>query len=261
MQSVLRNLFVLSRPRFWLYVLGPFFLGSVAASLDVWMNPMFWVLFAYFLFPANVLLYGVNDYFDRDTDKYSSKKAGKEFVFSGGSWVLWAWGSSLVLGVVLAFVTHWSLLAYLALAVAYSAPPLRFKKRPVIDSLSNCLYVAPGVFAYLYFGDAAVNWSFVLAGCLWAAAMHLYSAVPDITADKKAGLKTTAVVFGAKSSLLLCALLWYGATVLTDLLVGYLYVLVAVLVYSRPEIVEKVYWYFPYLNGVVGFYLFISIIL
>lgn len=258
---VFADLFVMSRPRFWPYLLGPFVIGAFAASSAVWINPWFWVLFAYFLFPANVLLYGVNDYFDSDTDSYSSKKSGKEFVYDEESWVLFSWVLAFGIGVVLTVVTHWSLGVFLLLAIGYSAEPIRFKKRPFLDSLSNSLYVVPGVFAYLYFGFFPLDWSLVVAACAWSAAMHLYSAVPDISADKKAGLSTTAVVLGSRYSLVLCLLLWLVSVLLSGFWLGLIYVVLCVFVLFRLDLVDRVYWFFPAINLVVGFFLFVWVVI
>ncbi|SDX80283.1 prenyltransferase [Halopenitus persicus] len=74
----LRYLLVLSRPRFWFYLAGPVVVGTVygGGSAPELVAPTALVLFGYFLVPANVLLYGVNDRFDADIDAENPKKAG-----------------------------------------------------------------------------------------------------------------------------------------------------------------------------------------
>ena len=66
----LSYLVALSRPRFWFYLAGPVVVGvAVAAtSVDELFGSTAVALFAYFLLPANVLLYGVNDIFDAEVD-------------------------------------------------------------------------------------------------------------------------------------------------------------------------------------------------
>ena len=266
---VLSNLVVLSRPRFWLYLAGPFALGAAASGAVFWVDPVFWLLFLFFLFPANVLLYGVNDFFDRDTDKFSSKKSGREFVFSGESWVLWSWVSCLVLGLLVAWwFSSWLVLGFLFLAVFYSAPPLRFKARLLLDSWSNGLYVLPGFFSYVLFSGSLPAWWVVVGAWSWAASMHLFSAIPDIVADKKAGLSTTAVVVGRADALRLCSVWWllslacaaFSASWFSLLFVVYA-VFPLVLVGRSQAVVSEAYWYFPLFNGLVGFVLFWAFLL
>ena len=261
---VLSSLLLLSRPRFWLYLAGPFLLGAAASGVAFWFAPVFWLLFLFWLVPANVLLYGVNDYFDSDTDKFSSKKRGREFVFSGERWVLFAWVACLILGLVVAWLfSSWLVVAWLFLAVFYSAPPLRFKAVLLLDSLSNSLYVLPGFFAYVLFAGAWPAWWVVVGACAWAAAMHLFSAVPDIKADKKAGVRTTAVVLGSRQSLQVAAIWWLLALAAAGgsgswvSLVFLVYPLLALLLVGQSQkVVSRAYWYFPFLNAAVGFCLF-----
>ncbi|TKX77983.1 lycopene elongase, partial [Halorubrum sp. SD626R] len=69
--DLLRYLLVLSRPRFWLYLAGPVAVGVTYGIGDVsgLFTPVTVGLAAYFLVPANVHLYGVNDAFDADIDE------------------------------------------------------------------------------------------------------------------------------------------------------------------------------------------------
>ena len=64
------------RPRFWLYIFGPYLVGLAAgASSRVDFLRFDALLFGlYFLFPANLLIYGINDIFDFETDRRNPKK-------------------------------------------------------------------------------------------------------------------------------------------------------------------------------------------
>ena len=75
----LRYLLVLSRPRFWLYLAGPVAVGVTYGIGDVsgLFTPTTVALACYFLVPANVFLYGVNDVFDADIDELNPKKEGR----------------------------------------------------------------------------------------------------------------------------------------------------------------------------------------
>lgn len=76
--------------------------------------------------------------------------------------------------------------AFIVLGVGYSLKPLRFKSIPFLDSISNSFYIFPGVIGYMLAGGEILNRYAILGACARAMAMHAYSAVPDIEADKKA---------------------------------------------------------------------------
>jgi len=83
--STLVRLLRLSRPRFWLYLAGPVLVGlsfGADAIADL-AAPLSLALVAYFLLPANVFLYGVNDVFDADVDRENPKKDEKEVRYRG----------------------------------------------------------------------------------------------------------------------------------------------------------------------------------
>lgn len=270
----LSTLIKISRPRFWLYTAGSYWVGAIAGA-DQISDILTWnslVYLVYFVFFANVFIYGINDLFDEDTDVFNAKKEDKEHRLASpekNSLRLWVF-VSLALGVVLAFLapsgslqTLW--LGFLFLAGAYSATPFRFKARPFIDAASNIHYAVVGFIGYTYFaGHLPPVWAIVAAWC-WTAAMHIYSAVPDIAADTQAKLRTTAVVLGKNKALLFCALLWLGTTVSLWKggflwpwsLVTLIYVFSALyLVGKSDERIIKTYWYFPYINGLLGLILF-----
>ena len=126
----------MSRPRFWLYLAGPVVVGVAYAATTRWelFAPLAVALFAYFLLPANVFLYGVNDVFDADIDEENPKKDDREVRYRGDRLVPALVVATGLLG--LAFVPLLptagavAMVAFLVSAVEYSAPPLRFKTTP-----------------------------------------------------------------------------------------------------------------------------------
>jgi 4-hydroxybenzoate polyprenyltransferase len=92
----LHKLLQISRPRFWMYTVWPFLIGIAATwSVLTFFDKLQWSLAQgdtpwvigsvlaflvfltyvfYFLFPGNLLIYGVNDIADWDTDQYNTKK-------------------------------------------------------------------------------------------------------------------------------------------------------------------------------------------
>lgn len=271
--STLRRLVALSRPRFWMYLLGPYAVGLAAAGARP--GPVLLLLGAYLTLPANLLLYGVNDLFDRPTDRLNRKKGSYEALLDPSedrrlrrailltNLPFLALLPSLPLG-----ASAW-LVVFLVLGIGYSAPPLRFKERPGLDSLSNFLYAAPGFAGYTAAAEAAPAPSLVLAAALWCAAMHAYSAVPDIDADRAAGIRTIATRLGARGTLVACLVLWLGAAALLApwlpvlAVVGAIaYLLLAVaslraLGRARPSLFA-LYRAFPLVNTALGAALFFA---
>ena len=259
-----RYLLKLSRPRFWLYLAGPVVVGVVygASSVGDLFSPTALALFGYFLLPANVLLYGVNDVFDADVDTANPKKEGREVRYGGDRRVVAAVVATGLLGLLTFAVTPsvaWPWLAgFFLLAVEYSAPPFRFKTTPFLDSLSNGLYVLPGVAAYAAVAGTAPPLPAVVGGWLWTMAMHTFSAIPDIEPDRAAGIKTTATALGERLTYAYCAVVWALAALvfaLLDVRLGALlavYPVAVALVALSDVSVDRAYWWYPAINGVVG---------
>ncbi len=271
----LTTLLIISRPRFWLYAGGTFLVGAIAGSNTIYdlLNWQVILYFCYFIIPANIFIYGVNDLFDDDTDPYNEKKGQQEHLLQrpeSKALRLWVW-LCIVIGIILVILapnlpTQILISIFLFLAWAYSSEPLRFKSKPAIDAISNVHYAVIGFAGYaMLSGDWPPIWAVVAAWC-WTAAMHIFSAVPDIQADSQANLKTTAVVLGVKKSLLLCSVLWLGSTaalVVADFwlpwsaLLSLVYVAACLwLLPKSMEEIRKVYWYFPFINGLFGLLLF-----
>jgi lycopene elongase/hydratase (dihydrobisanhydrobacterioruberin-forming) len=262
----------ISRPRFWLYLGGTYLVGYAAGApnTSAFTAPIFWLLLAYFLLPANLFLYGVNDLADEDTDRANPKKGTREHLLQASERDVLAVTavSCAALGAALGWVAGRPagglMLAFLALGAAYSLPPPRLKARPVLDSASNVLYAVPGFLGFALAGGAWPPPAALLGAAAWTAAMHLFSAVPDIQADRSAGLATTATVLGPRGALAACTALWALAVGAAAVLLprpwlavpGLGYPLLPALLVVRPGLVERVYWAFPALNALAGFGLF-----
>ena len=254
----------LSRPRFWFYLAGPVVVGVAygAESPADLFAPIALALFAYFLVPANVFLYGVNDVFDADVDETNPKKDDREVRYTGDRTVIAAVLASglLALGFVpvLAPAALTVLALFVFLAIEYSAPPLRFKTTPLLDSISNGLYVLPGVIAYTAVAGELPPTAAVLGGWCWTMGMHTFSAIPDIEPDRAAGIRTTATALGERRTYGYCALCWLAAA----LAFSFVHVLLAVLLLAYPVLVfaiarssidvDRAYWWYPAVNTLVG---------
>jgi lycopene elongase/hydratase (dihydrobisanhydrobacterioruberin-forming) len=211
----------LSRPRFWFYLFGPFIVGVAAAynQLDFALFNTLTIVIAgiFFLFPANLLIYGVNDLFDYETDKHNPKKKDYETLIAPDSrkFFIKVLGAIVVPFVALLsylfvandiYVGVWALVGFIFFGVGYSAPPIRAKTKPFLDSFFNILYVFPGLIGYAIMTNAWPPLQIVIAATAWVMAMHAFSAVPDIASDKKAKISTIATALGKNSTIILCAL-------------------------------------------------------
>ena len=264
LSAQLRYLVTLSRPRFWFYLAGPVVVGVAAAATTV--SELFGlagiVLFAYFLVPANVLLYGVNDVFDADIDADNPKKSDREARWQGGRLVRVSVFASGLLAVGVFAVTPpaaWPwLVGFVLLAIQYSAPPLRFKTTPLLDSVSNGLYVLPGIAAYAAVAGTQPPALAIVGAWLWTMGMHTFSAIPDIDPDRRAGIRTTATWLGPARTYGYVAGCWLAsaaAFTTVDLRLGALmavYPLFAAWVAWSSVAVDRAYWWFPALNTAVG---------
>ncbi|GAA1426988.1 prenyltransferase [Microlunatus lacustris] len=267
----MRHLLRVSRPRFWMYLLGPYMVALAATSLRP--PTEVWLLGLYLTLPANLLIYGVNDLFDVETDRLNPKKRDYETLLQAGQ------RRSLVIAILvlnlpfLALVPFlpnaWPwLLLFVVTGIGYSMPPLRAKGRPVVDAAFNILYVAPGLAAYATVSGSQPPLPVLGAALLWCMAMHAYSAVPDIAADRAADVATVATYFGRVKTLLLCGAAYALAALLAlpsvgvfALLGGLVYlVMIALSLRCRgPEQLFALYRRFPLLNTALGGALFVVI--
>ncbi|WP_178917932.1 prenyltransferase [Natronomonas gomsonensis] len=254
----------MSRPRFWFYLAGPVIVGVAyaAEAPSELFGPLAVALFAYFLLPANVFLYGVNDVFDADIDEANPKKDDREVRYQGDrlvpALVVLTGLAGLLFLPTLPTAGVVAMVGFLLLAVEYSAPPLRFKTTPFLDSLSNGLYVLPGVVAYAAVAGTAPPLAAVAGGWLWAMGMHTFSAIPDIEPDREAGIETTATFLGESRTYAYCAACWLAAAAVFGTVhpffaavLGVYPVFVAGIV-AADVAVDRAYWWFPSLNTAAG---------
>lgn len=254
----------LSRPRFWFYLAGPIIVAVAYAAdaPDELITLQTVAMFLYFLAPANIYLYGINDLFDADIDTENPKKEEKEVRYQGQGFVpIIVIGSGLAMFLLFPLIdlAAWPwLLAYLVLATEYSAPPFRFKTSPFLDSVSNGLYVLPGIAAYVAVAGVQPPIPVIIGAWLWAMAMHTFSAIPDIEPDRRAGIETTATKLGERNTFLYCILVWAAAaasfgihSIPAGIVIGVYAMLAAGIGFSDIPI-DEAYWWYPYINTFIG---------
>lgn len=267
-----------SRPRFWLYLLGPALVGIAASAQPAAhaMDPRIIALLLVWTLPANLFLYGVNDLMDADTDEFNEKKDSYEQRLRASHRPRLRAAVCLSAAMILAAAlltdsaaARLAVVLFVVLGFTYSAPPTRWKARPALDSLSNVLYIMPGIALAAACG-VRIEPAAVLGAWAWSSAMHLFSAIPDIQADARAHLRTTAVVLGARRSLACCAVLWGMAACAAFWIAGPHVVPLAAAAYallplallrSGEGAVFAVYRRMPLLNAVAGAVLFFTALL
>lgn len=211
----LKRLFVVSRPVSWINTAYPF--AAAYLVLGGTVDTRFVIGTLFFLVPYNLLMYGVNDVFDYESDLRNPRKGGIEgaaaakahhglilrsavllcIPFVAALLLLGDTGSSLVLAGVLFMV------------VAYSLKGLRFKERPVLDSITSSVhFVGPLVYALSLFGFPDAAWPYVLAFFAWGMASHAFGAVQDVIPDREGGIHSIATVFGARWTVRLSVILY-----------------------------------------------------
>lgn len=280
MQTI-REIFKSSRPVSWINTAFPFaatylFVGGV-------VDWVFVVGTLYFLIPYNILMYGINDVFDYESDMRNPRKGGIEGAVLAKRLhapIIWtSVVSNALFGLPLLFagdiVAAVVLLAVVFFVVAYSAPILRFKERPVIDSLtSSAHFVGPMVFALSLVGWPAAATPVVIAFFLWGMASHAFGAVQDILADREAKIGSIATVFGARTTVRFAFLLYgVAAVIMTSFgVVGYAVALAGLLYAANIapylhisddncEQANKAWRRFIWLNLFAGFVVTITLIL
>ncbi|GAA3798772.1 prenyltransferase [Cellulomonas soli] len=208
----MKEILAASRPFSWVNTAYPFAAGALMATGGV-VDATLVIGTLFFLIPYNLLMYGVNDVFDYASDLRNPRKGGIEgglvaperaravhrrillaCLVTTVPFVVWL----LLVGSTAADLV---LLGVLFLVVAYSAPGLRFKERPVLDSATSAMhFVGPLLYALVLvgadLGDPHV-WPVLVAFVLWGMASHAFGAVQDVRADREGGIASVATVLGA----------------------------------------------------------------
>jgi len=232
--QTLKKLFWVARPISWPNTAYPFAVGYLLTGGNVDLTFIIGTL--YFLGPYNLLMYGINDVFDYESDIKNPRKGGvegmreerafhptvvKAAILSNAPFLLYLliagdWAARLTLVIVVFSV------------VAYSLKGLRFKEKPILDSATSSLhFVGPLLFALALNGFPDYAWGFVVAFFIWGMASHAFGAVQDIVPDKKGGIASIATFLGAKPTMWFAYFLYLTAAILVDSQ-GSMYIPVAV---------------------------------
>ncbi|QNN82784.1 prenyltransferase [Brachybacterium sp. Z12] len=275
--GAVRQLLASSRPLSWINTAYPFAAAYLLAGGGVDAPLVVGTLF--FLVPYNLLMYGVNDVFDHESDLRNPRKGGVEGIVLDRRWhgvTLWSAGLlTLPFAIALlawgGLVSALVLVLVLAAVVGYSAPGLRLKERPVADSItSSTHFMGPAAFGLALTGAPVglTASACLVAFFLWGMASHAFGAVQDVQPDRAAGIGSIATVIGAAATVRLSIGL-YAAAGLVMLLAGWPALLAGLLVIpyllstwpfrslpdTRAEEANRGWRRFLWLNLVTGFLL------
>lgn len=206
----IKELLVVARPFWWVNTCAPF-----VASYFIIAGRVDWTLFVgvlFFAFGYNLMMYGINDIYDYESDILNPRKTGVD-----GSVLaktkhpsLWRWillvNIPLItwLYVVGNLPSNLWLTFMLFMVVAYSQKGLRFKEIPLLDSFTSSFhYTSPFIYGGLLIGAAELFLPAYIAFFVWVMANHVFGAIQDITPDRKANIRSVATELGASKTIVL----------------------------------------------------------
>ncbi len=198
------------------YLIGPLIFLVPVFLYDISFNAAMIIQLTLLTFPLCFLFFGINDVYDIKTDMKNPRKGGIEGA------VLKKKETSSVLSIaavcaVLMFIPalirsnalNLAAIAFLVLlGYAYSAPPLRLKEKPPLDSFSNAVIIylislmglsyGPGISA---FPEAGYYLLFGVMG------IHIFSTIMDYTPDMESSITTFATILGKRLAALMSFLI------------------------------------------------------
>jgi 4-hydroxybenzoate polyprenyltransferase len=176
------------------------------------MDLTFFVGTLFFLIPYNLLMYGINDVFDYESDLRNPRKGGIEGALLNKKYhKLTIWSAVLLCVPFLVYLyavsdltsSAW-LTFFIFTVIAYSAPKLRFKERGFLDSITSAShFVGPMIYAMSLTGLDMLQPQvlfIIFAFTLWGVASHAFGAVQDVKADREAGISSIATMIGARAT-------------------------------------------------------------
>nr|WP_291381138.1 prenyltransferase [Demequina sp.] len=216
-----------SRPVSWINTAYPFAAGYFMVEGRV--DALLIVGTLFFLVPYNLLMYGVNDVFDYESDLLNPRKGGiegdvvrnRERARTVHRGIIAA--SALTVAPMMAWLivqgtreSAITLAVVVFAVVAYSAPVLRFKERPFLDSFTSAVHFAgPLVYALVLTGaglTARGVWPIWVAFLAWGMASHAFGAVQDVRADREGGIASVGTVMGARVTTWFALLMYTAAS-------------------------------------------------
>ena len=208
--SVAKLLFLIqvSRPIIWPVLPLVYALGVYASHAPIDAAVVIQMLLL--TFPMNLVGCGLNDIYDYESDRRSSRRrAIWGAVVRGEDRPLVFRGAMLMAPLIVAgacLTRNWdnigATVALLIVAWLYSVPPLRLKERPPLDSLANGFgyFLLPFTMGYsLNANPREMPLKYYLL-TLCVCGIHALATAADYEADRAAGHRTLAVKFGRRAA-------------------------------------------------------------
>jgi 4-hydroxybenzoate polyprenyltransferase len=217
----LNYIFWSSRPISWVNTAYPFAAAYLMVTRTIDLTLILGTLF--FLIPYNLLMYGINDVFDYESDLRNPRKGGIEGALLPKEihrTIIWTAILSCVPFVIyLVAVGNLNSSLWLALfiftVIAYSVKHLRFKEKPVLDSITSAShFVGPMIFALALTNLDLSNpklMAITMAFTLWGMASHAFGAVQDVRADREGNISSIATYFGARNTTRVALVMYLAA--------------------------------------------------
>ncbi len=195
-----------SRPLSWILAPMVFLMGLLASGGELsFLSAIQGFLLA---FPYCILLYGINDVYDYKSDMLNPRKNLVEGIILKPKHHQFVKKTSFFVALILILTSLltfnatnlFGMVLLLFFSYFYSAPPLRFKVKPPLDSFANGIlyFFAPFIIGFS-FNDALVNIPikvYLIAICVMG--IHSFSTIMDYSVDKKIGDKTFSGMFGKR---------------------------------------------------------------
>ncbi len=191
-----------------------------------WHSGKLWLGLFFVLFPLGLLLYGVNDIVDAETDALNPRKGTFMFGSRGAREQLAAlkWQIAVVqIPFAMAFyffvgprILWWYALLLLAVGL-YNAPGIAWKGRPPFDVLIQASYLLVFVLSSWLNNVPQLPWQTFLFGAMFAMHSHIFGEVMDIEPDQLSGRRTTATSIGRVRAKFLIAAFLCTETILVQI--------------------------------------------
>ncbi len=195
----------ISRPIFWiappLVFLGWLYSGGGSLSLYSLLQLLSLSI------PYCLLLFGINDIYDHDSDRINPRKGGVEGLKLEKKNHKLIYTYVLISGLIMLIVSMLTsnilnvLFTLLLIIVSYyySAEPVRLKEIPIIDSLSNGLgFFLVGLVGLTYTRSLEIFFIKAIYLSLGVSAIHAIATIVDYDSDNISKTQTFATYFGKR---------------------------------------------------------------
>lgn len=267
-----KTLLLISRPLFWPTQIFVYLAGIITASLS-WIHILGLI---FVTFPLGLIISGLNDIADRESDQLNKRKGDFEGYLLKPSEVRTVYIG--VAGVSLLFMvwflaiglTYSALLIFLIIIATYlySFKPIRLKGRPIFDSLT----LGVGLLLVYLFGKS-LNLNSFTAGpkiplavfliIIGSVGLHALTTLWDKEIDQKMGDKTTGVFLGARGTAIFALLIFslvlfmaknYPPIILTYLILS-IFVILVIFLKPASKLIHLGVWL------IIGGFVVMSILL